>query len=47
MSREVRRVPPDWDHWSYSDQPLHDNFKFKNLHPVHALKNSVNHDDTK
>jgi hypothetical protein len=29
MGCEVRRVPPDWDHWSYSDQPLFDNFKAK------------------
>lgn len=29
MGREVRRVPANWDHWSYSDQPLFDNFKAK------------------
>jgi len=26
MGREVRRVPPDWDHEKYSDQPLGDRF---------------------
>jgi len=29
MGREVRRVPANWDHWSYSDQPLFDNFRAK------------------
>jgi hypothetical protein len=24
MDREVRRVPPDWDHEKYSDKPLGD-----------------------
>ncbi len=26
MGREVRRVPADWDHWKYSEQPLLDGY---------------------
>jgi len=38
MGREVRRVPANWDHWSYSDQPLFDCYN-------KALARWVEHND--